>query len=76
MPGSPRIFAPDFTSDAMNTLNKAYRGGFEHFCNLQGQYLHIVADLSSFANDADYEQVICSLGVMGTRYIRDFNPVT
>ena len=43
--------------------------GKEVWCNKQGQYVHIVADLSSYGND--YTLSICALGIMGTRYIRD-----
>ena len=48
--------------------------GAEHWCNLEGQYLHIVSDMSHLAGQ-DYETSICSLGVMGTRYIRDGEPL-
>ena len=44
--------------------------GAEHWCNLEGQYLHIVSDMSLYA-DQNYETSICSLGVIGTRYVRD-----
>ena len=48
--------------------------GAEHWCNLEGQYLHIVSDMSHFEGQA-YETSICSLGVIGTRYVRDGNPL-
>ena len=52
--------------------------GYEAWCNLEGQYVTIVADLSPIlsATSIDarpfttYEMKICSLGVMGTKYIR------
>ena len=43
--------------------------GAEHWCNLEGQYLHIVSDMAHLS-DQDYEASICSLGVIGTRYVR------
>ena len=43
--------------------------GGEHWCNLEGKYLHIVSDMSHLAGQ-DYETSICSLGVIGTRYMR------
>ena len=48
--------------------------GGEHWCNKEGTYLHIVSDLSHMA-DQDYEMSICSLGVIGTRYVRDGQPL-
>ena len=48
--------------------------GGEHWCNLEGTYLHIVFDLSHMA-DQNYEMSICSLGVIGTRYVRDGQPL-
>ena len=44
--------------------------GAEHWCNLEGAYIHIVSDMSHLAGE-DYETSICSLGVIGTRYVRD-----
>ena len=46
--------------------------GKENWCNLEGSYLHIVADLNHLM-DA-YGQIdvsICTLGVFGTKYVRD-----
>ena len=48
--------------------------GAEHWCNLEGQYLHIVSDMSHY-EDQNYETSICSLGVIGTRYVRDGEPL-
>ena len=42
---------------------------------MEGQYMHFVGDLTHLAGQP-YEQSICSLGIMGTRYIRDTNPIT
>ena len=55
-------------SDAKS--GKLWRYGFEAWCNLEGQYLHIVADLRELRSK-EYEVSICSLGVMGTRYGRE-----
>ena len=43
--------------------------GAEHWCNLEGEYVHIVANLRHLVGD--YEMNVCSLGVIGTRYVRD-----
>ena len=41
--------------------------GGEHWCNLEGQYLHIVADLNDlYVETSDYEMSLCTLGVFGT----------
>ena len=47
--------------------------GIEVWCNMEGQYLQIVADLSHLL--PSYEMSLCSLGVMGASYIRD-DPLT
>ena len=44
--------------------------GAENWCNLEGAYLYIVSDMAHLAKK-DYETSICSLGVIGTRYVRD-----
>ena len=43
--------------------------GAEIWCNLEGQYTTIVADLTDLSGT--YEMSICNLGVMGTEYVRD-----
>ena len=48
--------------------------GGEHWCNAEGDHVHIVADLGHLMMGGDYEMSICSLGVMGTRYVRDGEP--
>ena len=48
--------------------------GAEHWCNLEGAYMHIVSNMAHLA-DKDYETSICSLGVIGTRYVRDGEPL-
>ena len=42
--------------------------GKELWCNLEGQYMHFVAELSHLSASS-YEMSICSLGIMGTRYV-------
>ena len=44
--------------------------GKEIWCNMAGRYLHIVADLSHLSGSS-YSMTICSVGVMGTQYLRD-----
>ena len=43
--------------------------GVEVWCNMEGQYTHIVADLQHL-DGTEYEQSICSVGIMGTEYVR------
>ena len=40
---------------------------------MEGRYVHIVADLSHLSSP--YAMSICSLGVMGSTYIRDDDPL-
>ena len=42
--------------------------GIEQWCNLEGQHVHILSDLSNLSGQA-YEMSICNLGIMGTEYI-------
>ena len=51
-------------------MNWTYGG--EHWCNLEGSYLHIVSDMSHLADSSNnFIASICSLGVMGTKYERE-----
>ena len=43
--------------------------GRENWCNLEGQYTTIVADLSGLVGA--YEMSICSVGIFGTEYTRE-----
>lgn len=52
-----------------------WKYGIEKFCNLEGQFIHIVGDLSHLADRSLYMQSICSLGVMGTKYVREGDPL-
>ena len=46
-----------------------WKYGEEVWCNKQGRYTTIVADLIRLA-DKDYEMSLCHLGIMGTQYER------
>ena len=52
--------------------------GKETWCNLEGRYLHLVADLSKEVteNPIPWDQMIsiCQLGVFGTKYSRTNEP--
>lgn len=48
-----------------------WKYGIEKFCNLEGRYMHIVADLNHLTHHDYYTMTICSLGIMGTKYVRD-----
>ena len=44
----------------------------ETWCNMQGRYTHIVKDFTSvFVLDPNFESSICTVGIMGTKYVRD-----
>ena len=43
--------------------------GREIWCNLEGQYTTIVADLTSLTGA--YEMSLCNVSIMGTQYVRD-----
>ena len=42
-----------------------WKNGKEVWCNLEGRYMHIVADLSHLAGTG-YDMELCSVGIMGT----------
>ena len=45
--------------------------GKEVWCNLEGRYMHIVADLTHYSGSMDpYLMTLCQLGIMGTKYVR------
>ena len=46
-----------------------WKYGVEVWCNKQGRYTTIVADLSSLQGQ-QYEMSLCHLGIMGTQYER------
>ena len=47
------------------TYNDVWNFGKEVWCNLEGRYIHIVADLSHLAGQG-YNMELCSVGIMGT----------
>lgn len=50
--------------------------GGEIWCNMEGRYLHFVADLSRYMPNGSQDTVsICAIGVFGTKYVRDGEPV-
>lgn len=52
------------------TSTKFWNFGKEIWCNLEGRYMHIVADLNHLSGST-YSMELCSLGIMGTQYVRD-----
>ena len=54
---------------APNVSGDLWNYGIEIWCNIQGQFATMVADLAHL-NGLTYEMSICSLGVMGTEYDR------
>ena len=55
-----------------NTSNlKPWNFGLETWCNLEGRYVFIIADLAHQASGAAFTQSICNLGVFGGLYVRD-----
>ena len=45
--------------------------GYENWCNLEGSYLHFVADMSDMATIyGSYSATVCTVGVFGTKYSR------
>ena len=44
--------------------------GMEAWCNLEGQFVHIISDLTGQEGDS-FTQSICNLGIMGTEYKRN-----
>ena len=45
---------------------KVWNYGRENWCNLQGRYTTIVADLSQLTGS--YEMSLCNVAIMGTKY--------
>ena len=41
-------------------------------CNLEGRYVHVVANLTELAKtNTNYQMSLCNYGIMGTKYVRD-----
>ena len=47
-----------------------WRYGKEAWCNLEGRYIHIVANLTHLSTQS-YEMTICTFAVFGTQYVRN-----
>ena len=47
------------------THNNLWNYGQEAWCNLEGRYIHIVADLNHLVGTG-YSMELCSVGIMGT----------
>ena len=62
----------DLVTGSYGTYNGLWNFGKEIWCNLEGRYMHIVADLSHLAVSG-YSMELCSVGIMGTQYVRDQN---
>ena len=45
----------------------------ENWVNLEGNYMHLVADMSTYTGSAAPTDTVsvCSLGIYGTKYVRD-----
>ena len=53
---------------SLNGSNTVWNYGKEVPCNLEGQYVHLVAYLDHLSTS--YEVGVCSYGIMGTKYVR------
>ena len=58
-----------------NYNNDVWIYGIEKWCNMEGRYMFIVADLSQIKDNLPkYKMSLCALGIMGTKYVRDTSP--
>ena len=48
-----------------NNFNDIWNYGREEWCNLEGQYMHIVANLTHLEG-MSYSMELCQVGIMGT----------
>ena len=70
--GGPHMMTTDpnsYVEASPARTHPMWKYGKELWCNLEGQYMTIVADLSHRTGTV-YEQSICSLGIMGAIYVR------
>ena len=67
-PGSDGWYWDERTAGG-HTPGYVWTYGIEVWCNLEGQYVHIVADLSHLV--PPYTMSLCSIGIMGTSFVRD-----
>ena len=53
-------------------FKRIWKYGKQVPCNLEGRYVHVVADLTGLAQThINYQMSLCSYGIMGTKYVRD-----
>ena len=53
-------------------FERIWKYGKQVPCNLEGRYVHVVADLNGLAQaQGNYQMSLCSYGIMGTKYVRD-----
>ena len=64
-----RVDDPANYSDDFFGHGPSWNFGVEAWCNMEGQYVHIVSDLTHLVGS--YEMTICSLGIMGSEYYRE-----
>ena len=55
-----------FSADPV-TATSTWGSGKEVWCNMEGNYVHLVADMSHLPT---WNVSLCALGVMGTEYTR------
>ena len=60
----------ELTAKNVKASGDLWNYGLEKWCNMEGQYMTLVFDLSHLRGES-YEMSICSLGVMGAEYVRD-----
>ena len=63
---------PDYTSvySSWSGTGNMWSFGLEAWCNMEGRYLHFEAKYAHILTK-DATVSICTLGVMGTKYVRD-----
>ena len=68
-PGSDGWYNDERSEPGGRTPGDVWTYGIEVWCNLEGQYVHIVADLSHLGGG--YTMSLCSIGIMGASLVRD-----
>ena len=84
-PSNPKTYVYDYNAavraDGGDIFSKGlgmvWPFGKENWCNLEGRYLHMVADMSQQIASAENSDTVtvCSVGVFGTKYIRNGEPL-
>ena len=59
----------DERTEGNHTPGYVWTYGVEVWCNKPGRFVHIVADLSHLTGP--YTMSLCSVGIMGAKYVRD-----